>query len=322
MKVFPSFWITAVAMLGACDHPDVDSSRTTQRTLHGDVILVERYNWRGAYLRLERRGLENDLHIVQSDRCPVEDTSREKPRCIPTAIGFYALEKYSKYIAKPRAEEASKAQFLAIAEWFKDNQDDRGGWVFDYAENWQPARAATLGPGWYSGAAQGLAISTMVRAFNLTGDVDYLAIARRAVDVLRTPVEDGGVLRCALGHSFYEEYPTAPMSNVLSGYLFAVVGLYDLSEATGDAIYRDYFVEGVDTVRATISLYDLGALSASDLSHLQHPGEPPNPADWDEHALHVTQLSWLRFVTGDATFFTPLIQRWVGYMNDVPVAEN
>lgn len=296
---------------------------TSKTYLNGYAMQYEHYSWQGSYFNLDLWDLDHGARISPGDEnCPLWFTDREGTNCIPTTIGLYALEKYSKYATKAPDADAARARFLEIVDWLVAHQDEHGGWPFAYKSDWWPARAATLEPGWYSAMAQGLEISSLVRAAYLTGDGKYLDAARRAVAVLRTRVEDGGVLRCVFGHTFYEEYPTEPMSNVLNGYIYSVIGLYDLAQITSEPIYDQYFEEALATIRALISYYDLGGFSSYDLSHLQHPGSPPNPTNWGYHAVHISQLSWLLTVTGDDAFFKPLLDRWVGYLDGVPVSSN
>lgn len=42
----------------------------------------------------------------------------------------------------------------------------------------------------------------------------------------------GGVRNELFGRAWYEEYPTTPGSFVLNGFMYALIGLYDLSSAT------------------------------------------------------------------------------------------
>src|SRR5260370_9661573 len=86
--------------------------------------------------------------------------------------------------------------------------------------------------------AQGVAISVLTRAYRITEDSDYLQSATRALLPFTKNVDDGGVRRgfsLASGTSaagnFYEEYPTRSYSAfTLNGFMFALIGLYDLSQ--------------------------------------------------------------------------------------------
>jgi heparosan-N-sulfate-glucuronate 5-epimerase len=302
----------------------VDRGLTSYQTVPAkfdDVLTIDRYSWQSKYLNFEVWDLDNSPEVVPSERCVVEYKRGSETHCLPITLGNYALEKWSKYIAATPDAMQARDTFLQAADWFVEKQDTHGGWGADYAFDFWSKRAASLPSGWYSGMSQGLGISVLVRAYYLRGEERYLEAARRAVGVLRTPVEQGGVKRCVDGHAFYEEYPTIPMSNVLNGYMFAVIGLYDLSQLTTEPIYDAYFEEAIATVKAIISHYDLGSGTSYDLSHLQNPGEYPNRARWSYHALHVMQLSLLRSVTHDE-FFTPIIDRWSGYLDGKNVHEN
>ncbi|GFS06154.1 D-glucuronyl C5-epimerase [Elysia marginata] len=85
-------------------------------------------------------------------------------------------------------------------------------------------------PNWYSAMGQGQAMSALVRAYNLTGDRKYLVAAERALYLFTLGSEEGGVRARFMGQlDWYEEYPTVPTSSfVLNGFIFSMMGLYDV----------------------------------------------------------------------------------------------
>ena len=85
---------------------------------------------------------------------------------------------------------------------------------------------------------------------------------------------------------WYEEYPTTPASFVLNGFIYALLGLYDVSlTATGDAQLRsrELFSDGVQSLKALLPLYDTGSGSSYDLRHFTLKSVP-NIARWDYHS--------------------------------------
>lgn len=95
---------------------------------------------------------------------------------------------------------------------------------------------------------QGHAISVLARAFyHSGGDQKYLKAAlnglkpfrwviqccrlrvKKVCKICRVVSSDGGVLATFLNkYHWYEEYPTQPASFVLNGFIFSLLGLYDL----------------------------------------------------------------------------------------------
>ncbi len=85
---------------------------------------------------------------------------------------------------------------------------------------------------WSCAMAQGQAMSLLSRAYRLTRKQQYRSSALRALPALRVAVTKGGLRRCFFGNCarpFYEEYPTSPPSYVLNGFMFTLIGLYDLA---------------------------------------------------------------------------------------------
>lgn len=76
---------------------------------------------------------------------------------------------------------------------------------------------------------QGHAISVLARAYYTSRDPIYLKAGLRGLRPFHTLSEDGGVLAKFFGKIvWYEEYPTTPSSFVLNGFIYSLIGLYDL----------------------------------------------------------------------------------------------
>ena len=114
---------------------------------------------------------------------------------------------------------------------------------------------------------------------------------------------------------WYEEYPTTPPSFVLNGFIYALLGLYDVSQvSTGDYRKRasQLFEEGVSSLKALFPLFDIGSGSTYDLRHFTLKSVP-NLARWDYHATHVTQLLVMNSIHPDP-MFDSFAERWSDYM--------
>uniref|UniRef100_A0A1A9VX68 heparosan-N-sulfate-glucuronate 5-epimerase n=1 Tax=Glossina austeni TaxID=7395 RepID=A0A1A9VX68_GLOAU len=207
------------------------------------------------------------------------------------------------------------ANFYDAAEWLVNNQDHTGGWP-------NPVRRslngfAELKAGWLSAMGQGHAISVLARAYwKSGGDKRYLKAAALGLKPYRVFSKDGGVLAHFMDKYFwYEEYPTTPASFVLNGFIYSLLGLYDLNATAPSFIANEagqFFQQGMNSLKNMLLLFDTGSGTSYDLRHLSL-GVAPNLARWDYHATHVNQLLLLATIDSD-----PLIsrtaERWKGYM--------
>lgn len=227
------------------------------------------------------------------------------------------------------------AQFYDAADWFVRNQVAKtGGWPNPVRR--KLSEFAELKQGWYSAMGQGHAISLLARAyFYSNGDPKYLRAAINGMKPFRVPSRQGGVLAKFLGkYDWYEEYPTTPASFVLNGFIYSLLGLYDLKMTGTASAAREaaqLYDQGMASLKKMLLLYDTGSGSIYDLRHvtlgmprtsrLVHSvlkvvlsGVEPNLARWDYHATHVNQLLLLATIDRD-----PLIsrtaERWRSYMS-------
>merc|ERR1712098_44229 len=127
--------------------------------------------------------------------------------------------------------------FMHGANWFVKNQDpSTGGWptpiVFNKDRKKYP-QAAEIEPGWFGAMCQGQAISVLVRAFISTKDETYLNAAEDAVALFNISSSEGGVKAVFMDrYVWYEEYPTSPPSFILNGFMYSLLGLYDLQSVS------------------------------------------------------------------------------------------
>jgi len=171
---------------------------------------------------------------------------------------------------------------------------------------------------------QGHAISVLARAYYHSGEAKYLQAAIRSLRPFRLSSVKGGVAAFFLGkYIWYEEYPTTPSSFILNGFIYSLIGLYDLkSIATGkDAEEASrLFNQGMTSLKNMLTLYDTGSGTTYDLRHFTLK-TAPNLARWDYHSTHVNQLLLLNSIDSDPIFITTA-ERWIGYMNGKRAAHN
>lgn len=209
------------------------------------------------------------------------------------------------------------AQFYDAAEWFIRHQDQNtGGWA-NPVKRKLGSGFAELQHGWYSAMGQGHAISLLARAYHHSkGDTRYLSAAIDGLKPFRVPSYQGGVLATFLGKfAWYEEYPTSPPSFVLNGFIYSLLGLYDLSTIAPASYAHEamaLFEQGMKSLKKMVILFDTGSGTSYDLRHFTL-GIAPNIARWDYHATHVNQL--LLFATIDKDpVISQTAERWRGYM--------
>eukprot|EP00794_Sanderia_malayensis_P015130 gene15130-16686_t len=216
---------------------------------------------------------------------------------------------------------AHDVMFMKAADWLLKFQDFNGGWSVNVTR--KITKSVVINPGWYSAMGQGQAISLLTRVYDFTKKQVYLDAALRAVKLFDIDVKDGGIVSRVLGvYRIYEEYPSTPSFHVLNGFIFSLIGLYDLSQTKVlDANSERLYKQGIDTLLRIMPLYDNGHGTFYDLRHIALPGSQPNRARWDYHAVHINQLQLLMQIHPHQTFDS-LLKRWVGYAAGVPAPHN
>lgn len=130
-------------------------------------------------------------------------------------------------------------------------------WFFPYPFDFACCQGDTsmvLHAPWYSGMAQGEALSIFVRLFEVTGDPEWRVAADAAFASLLLPPSHGRPWVTwvdADGHLWLDEYPRWPAAKserVLNGHIFAVFGLYDYIQLANDPQALQLFDGAVTTV--------------------------------------------------------------------------
>jgi hypothetical protein len=226
----------------------------------------------------------------------------------PIAIAQFGLGNYNCLLLDQNPERRRK--FLLAADWLVQSleRNPAGFWVWNHHFDWE-YRTPLKAP-WYSGLAQGLGISALVRANRLTGDAWYLDAAERAFEPMLHDVERGGVLYREEGknRTWIEEYIVSPPTHILNGFIWASWGALDLTLATGDARAKKLWGEVVVTLRDVLSTYDTGFWSL-----YEHSGTLIRMvASPFYHALHIVQLRIMHRLTGERVF-GEFADRWDRY---------
>ncbi len=156
--------------------------------------------------------------------------------------GLHHLERYARW-----NQVTDRDIFLTQVRWLTEHAvirpDRAAAWPCNFP--WQEGRAFLPAP-WISAMYQGVVISTLLRAFRLTRDSALLELARSGSRVFDLDIGAGGVRTHENGYILYEEYPAFPLPRVLDGFLFSLLGLYDLASETGDPHVLRLFEDGVN----------------------------------------------------------------------------
>lgn len=225
----------------------------------------------------------------------------------PIAIAQWGLGNYNLFCRS--GQPARKQKFLNAACWLRDHleQNSSGLWVWQHHFDWE--YRDTLRAPWYSGLAQGQAISLLLRAYRESAAPEFLHAAQKAFAAFLIPVADGGVtFTDERGDIWFEEYIVSPPTHILNGFIWATWGVYDYFLATGDPTAQSLFQQAIETLLHNLDGYDLGFWSLYEQSgtRLKMVASP------FYHALHIVQLRVMYRLTGERRF-RELAERWENY---------
>lgn len=212
-----------------------------------------------------------------------------------TTVVQKALGHWDKWLLT--RDDTDREEFFRLCHWLLDKQDNNGGWPV-----WSELGLSLASP--YSSMTQGECISAFTRAWTLTKDDHFLKGARRALELMIKPIEDGGTSLYENGFFFLEEFPSRPRSTVLNGWIFSLFGIYDYWLALKDQEAYELFRRSLDTLKKHLHQYDAGYWSYYDTQgHLASPFY---------HDLHIHQLSALALVDQDP-LWVEYRDRWALY---------
>jgi hypothetical protein len=212
----------------------------------------------------------------------------------PVVVAQYGLQNHAYYLTSPR--RSVRRAMLRAARWLLRHQGRDGGWRYHFSFP-VSGMYVTLSAGWLSAMAQGQAISLLVRSWRLTGKAKYLKAARRGLLPLHRAVAKGGVFRRLDGGWWYEEYPTKKGSYTLNGFMYTLLGLYDLAPWSKSA--KRLYVRGRRTLIASLHLFDRA--SGPSIYHLGYRYGYPVHISAKYNAIHVVELEALNWIGPNRT---------------------
>lgn len=239
---------------------------------------------------------------------------------VPLAHLFIHI--FSGYIGEIKASQTAHTNmFINAAQWLIKFQDEQGGWPVNVTRKIIPG--VSTPSGWRSAMASGQAISLFCRVYLHTKQAIYLDAALRALKLFKLPVSENGVVSKVFGNmTMFEEYPGNPSLHVLNGFIFSLIGLWDLSQVKKDCLLaQELFNDGFRTLLRILPMYDNGSGTFYDLRHIAIPGIEPRRARWDYHAVHLGQLELLLRIKKHPVI-EQILTRWKEYVNGKPAHHN
>lgn len=183
----------------------------------------------------------------------------------PTTIAQYALALWNQYLTTD--DDRHRCAFLIQAYWLVEHEtrigETFGGWPISLPH----PNIHTPRP-WLSAQTQGHSISVLMRAYRLTHEEVFLEAAHRAVGTFERDILDGGV-SAPIGEKgiFFEEVAVYPAAHMLSGFIFALFGLYDYLTITDDASIKQLVDRSLTTMHSLLDEFDVGFWTRTDLLH-------------------------------------------------------
>ena len=228
----------------------------------------------------------------------------------PIAIAQWGLGNFNKWILQKDLD--SKNKFIKCADWLVENVVKNDFGIFVWMHNFDFEYRDTLKKPWYSGLAQGQAISVLVRAHKLTKDDKYKRVAKLAIKSFETSIYEGGVVYVdKSSFKWIEEYIVEPPTHILNGFIWSVWGVYDFAIYFKEKKYFDLFKEFKKTLSEKLNTFDTGYWSK-----YEHSGTFISMiASSFYHKLHIVQLKILYNLTKDEVF-NFYSNKWLKYQGN------
>ena len=215
----------------------------------------------------------------------------------PIAIAQWGLGNYNLWFSKQSTIHFNK--FINCANWLVDNlkKNDHGIDVWMHHFNFE--YKTILKSPWYSGLAQGLGLSVLVRAYKELKKEKYLIAHQKAWISMLKKINEGGVVFVdEKGNHWIEEYILDRPTHIVNGFIWSLWGVYDTWLSFQKKDSKELFEKCVFTLEKNIQRYDNGYWSLYDISNLPLR----NVASPFYHRLHIVQLEILSKLSGNPIF--------------------
>jgi hypothetical protein len=225
----------------------------------------------------------------------------------PIAIAQWGLGNWNLYKRTGMAGRRERAR--RAADWLlaKLEPNAHGVPVWKHEFDWE--YRDLLEAGWYSALAQGQGLSLLCRVHHASGEQRYLDGARDAFRALTIPAGQGGVsLPDGEDGAWLEETIVDPPTHILNGFLWALWGVRDYANASGDPAAHHLLERCTRTLTRNLDSYDCGFWSLYE----QSGTKLPMLASGFYHALHISQLRITARLL-DMPELARTADRWDGY---------
>ncbi|GER86351.1 hypothetical protein KDW_05130 [Dictyobacter vulcani] len=222
----------------------------------------------------------------------------------PTVIAQYALAQWNQYLASKSQDHLNA--FLTQARWLIEYEvrivNGAGGWPISST---QIPNRYVKGP-WLSALTQGLGLSVLMRAYQVTQEEPFREVAYRVALTFQHDILDGGV-STPIGEKgiFFEEMAVYPASHNLNGFIFALFGLYDYSTIHSNDQVNELIQCALSTMQLLLDEFDCGFWTRTDLLYRQLSLP-------DQFALQVLLLEALAGYVGNKRCLE-VAARWKSY---------
>lgn len=222
----------------------------------------------------------------------------------PTFIARYGLGNLEMFLET--GEEKYKKYFFAQVNWLCNNLVYKNGfavwehhYIFPY---YQFDRIP-----WIHGLGQGLGMTALLKAYQLSGVNRYLEAAKKVYNSFEISIKKGGVKFVDdEGNVWLEEYAILPPPHILNGFITILFSINEFYQVTKDESAFEIWDKGINTLKNNLKRYDTGYWSLYDLLNKY-------PAPLMYHDMHVHQLGILYRITGEK-IFKDYELRWKNYM--------
>ncbi|GAC1342479.1 MAG: hypothetical protein NVSMB27_01400 [Ktedonobacteraceae bacterium] len=215
------------------------------------------------------RFITPSAHVLAPYAVDMSEQGEDKP--LPaefnaTRIAQDALVHWNCYLAT--GEETHKNAFLSRAQWLVEHEvriaELAGGWPISLPHT------ALSAEGTHrlclSALTQGIGLSVLIRAYQLTADRAFLEVAQRVAHTFELDILDGGI-RTPVGNEgvFFEEIAIYPAAHMFNGFIFALFGMYDYLKLAGDTQLEKLMQSSLATLHGLLDEFDSGFWTYSDL---------------------------------------------------------
>ena len=200
-------------------------------------------------------------------------------------------------------EGAAENRFFGLCDVLADGAEVRGDearWAYPVGDK----KYGTSAP-FYSAMAQAQAASVLVRAYVRRGDPRHAELALAAV---RPLLGESDLVAVTAAGPVLEESPSTPPSHILNGWIYGLMGLWDVQLELADEAVADRYQASLGCLVTLLGDYDVGWWTRYSL----YPHRIRDLAKPFYHRLHIHQMEALYGLTGFPEF-AQAARRWRGY---------